>query len=64
MAGVVLSVSVSPVGLPHQELTSSTSEDGMIYSRGSADDYDSYAKISGDDGWGWDALLPYMKKVG
>jgi choline dehydrogenase len=57
-------VSVAPINLLSQELTSSCSEDGMIYSRGSADDYNSYARISGDNGWSWDSLLPYIKKVG
>ncbi|TEB27342.1 alcohol oxidase [Coprinellus micaceus] len=43
-------------------LGGSSSINGMIYSRGSADDYNSYARISGDNGWSWDSLLPYIKK--
>ena len=37
--------------------------DYMIYSRGSADDFDRYANITGDGGWSWKALQPYIKKV-
>ncbi|KAF9460386.1 hypothetical protein BDZ94DRAFT_1311521 [Collybia nuda] len=34
----------------------------MIYTRGSSDDFDRYAKVSGDDGWAWRNMLPYFKK--
>ncbi|KAK0479236.1 aryl-alcohol oxidase precursor [Armillaria novae-zelandiae] len=34
----------------------------MLYTRGSSQDYDRYAKISGDPGWGWEALQPYIRK--
>ncbi|KAK0473382.1 aryl-alcohol-oxidase from pleurotus Eryingii [Armillaria novae-zelandiae] len=34
----------------------------MAYTRGSSQDYDRYAKISGDRGWGWEALQPYFRK--
>ncbi|KAK0217032.1 aryl-alcohol-oxidase from pleurotus Eryingii [Armillaria fumosa] len=34
----------------------------MAYTRGSSQDYDRYAKISGDPGWGWEALQPYFRK--
>lgn len=34
----------------------------MIYTRGSSDDYDRYAQISGDSGWSWNSLQPYFKK--
>ena len=37
--------------------------DGLIYTRGSADDYNRIAEVSGDSGWSWDALLPFIKKV-
>lgn len=36
--------------------------DYMIYTRGSSDDYDRYASISGDSGWSWKNLQPYFKK--
>ncbi|KAK0199341.1 GMC oxidoreductase-domain-containing protein [Desarmillaria ectypa] len=35
----------------------------MLYTRGSSQDYDRYAQISGDPGWGWEALQPYMRKA-
>ncbi|KAJ7624521.1 aryl-alcohol-oxidase from pleurotus Eryingii [Roridomyces roridus] len=34
----------------------------MFYSRGSSDDFDRYANVSGDQGWSWDAMLPYFLK--
>lgn len=36
---------------------------GMFFNRGSAGDYDNWAKL-GNPGWGWKDLLPYFKKVG
>ena len=35
----------------------------MIYTRGSAAIYDEWAKKTGDDGWKWDNLQEYIKKV-
>jgi choline dehydrogenase-like flavoprotein len=35
----------------------------MAYTRGSKEDFDRIAKVSGDQGWSWNSLLPYMKKV-
>lgn len=37
--------------------------DGMVWTRGSRDDFDRYASFSGDDGWSWDAVEPYFRKV-
>ncbi|KAG6907818.1 hypothetical protein DXG01_007300 [Tephrocybe rancida] len=34
----------------------------LMYTRGSAEDYDAFAKISGDSGWSWNKLQPYFKK--
>ncbi|KAK0472980.1 alcohol oxidase [Armillaria novae-zelandiae] len=34
----------------------------MVYTRGSSQDYDRYAAISGDEGWSWDNLQPYIKR--
>ncbi|KAL8921112.1 MAG: hypothetical protein Q9208_005865 [Pyrenodesmia sp. 3 TL-2023] len=34
---------------------------GMFFQRGSAGDYDNWAKL-GNPGWGWTDLLPYFKK--
>ncbi|KAJ7312483.1 aryl-alcohol oxidase-like protein [Mycena albidolilacea] len=36
--------------------------DGMIYTRGSAEDFNRYAAVTGDPGWSWDNLLPYFFK--
>ncbi|KAJ6475749.1 pyranose dehydrogenase [Mycena vitilis] len=33
-----------------------------IYTRGSAEDYDRYAAVTGDDGWSWNRLLAYFFK--
>lgn len=37
--------------------------DGMGYLRGSADDWDRYARFSGDPGWSWEGIQPYLRKV-
>ncbi|KAF8160225.1 aryl-alcohol oxidase [Mycena galopus ATCC 62051] len=39
-----------------------TSHNGMVYTRGSAEDYDRWAAVTGDSGWSWDNLLPYFFK--
>ncbi|KAJ7366502.1 glucose dehydrogenase short protein [Mycena albidolilacea] len=39
-----------------------TATNGMVYTRGSAEDYDRYAAVTGDPGWSWDSLLPYFFK--
>jgi choline dehydrogenase-like flavoprotein len=36
----------------------------LAWTRGSADDFDNWASITGDEGWSWDNMLPYFKKVG
>ncbi|KAJ6593523.1 aryl-alcohol-oxidase from pleurotus Eryingii [Mycena capillaripes] len=41
-----------------------TSMNGMQYVRGSKADYDRYARVTGDPGWAWDAIQPYIRKVG
>ncbi|KAF7363021.1 Aryl-alcohol oxidase-like protein [Mycena venus] len=40
----------------------STSINGMIYSRGSSEEYDRMARVSGDSGWSWDSLQKYIYK--
>ena len=37
--------------------------DYMAYNRGSSEDWDRYASISGDQGWSWDAVQQYFRKV-
>ncbi|KAG7092206.1 hypothetical protein E1B28_008573 [Marasmius oreades] len=44
-------------------LGGSTSINFMVYTRGSAEDFDRYAEITGDKGWSWDRLQPYIRKV-
>ncbi|KAJ7259083.1 aryl-alcohol oxidase [Mycena haematopus] len=39
-----------------------TAHNGMVYTRGSAEDYDRWAAVTGDSGWSWDNLLPYFFK--
>jgi choline dehydrogenase len=39
-----------------------SSINGMIYMRGQKRDYDAWAQITGDEGWRWDAVLPYFKR--
>ncbi|KAK0212181.1 aryl-alcohol oxidase [Desarmillaria ectypa] len=34
----------------------------MAYTHGSSEDYDRYARITGDEGWGWNELQPYIRK--
>ncbi|KAF8875348.1 alcohol oxidase [Gymnopilus junonius] len=43
-------------------LGGSSSVNFVIYSRGSSDDFDRYARLSGDPKWNWNALQPYFKK--
>ena len=37
--------------------------DYMAYNRGSSEDWDRYASISGDQGWSWDAVQQYFRKA-
>nr|WP_119155510.1 GMC family oxidoreductase N-terminal domain-containing protein [Caldimonas tepidiphila] len=39
-----------------------SSINGMIYMRGQSRDYDQWARLSGDAGWGWSQCLPYFRK--
>ncbi|KAJ7489567.1 alcohol oxidase [Mycena latifolia] len=39
-----------------------SAHNGMFYTRGSADDFDRYATLTGDAGWSWDRILPYFLK--
>ncbi|KAJ6590381.1 aryl-alcohol oxidase [Mycena sp. CBHHK59/15] len=36
--------------------------DGMVYTRGAADDFNRYANLTGDEGWSWDRIFPYFLK--
>ncbi|KAK7014390.1 pyranose dehydrogenase 1 [Favolaschia claudopus] len=35
----------------------------MIYTRGARDDFDRFARVTGDNSWSWNNLVPYMKKT-
>jgi len=37
--------------------------DFMAYLRGSSQDWDRYASITGDEGWSWDAIQTFIRKV-
>ncbi|KAJ2920835.1 hypothetical protein H1R20_g16258, partial [Candolleomyces eurysporus] len=37
-------------------------EDGMVYTRGSVDDFDNWGRVTGDPGWSWRALWPYITR--
>ncbi|KAJ7681664.1 alcohol oxidase [Mycena rosella] len=43
-------------------LGGSTSVNCQIYTRGSKEDFDRWAKVTGDDGWSWNSLIPYQRK--
>ena len=37
--------------------------DEMLFCRGTVDDYDRWARVTGDDGWSWKSLLPFIFSV-
>ncbi|TFK19458.1 aryl-alcohol oxidase [Coprinopsis marcescibilis] len=43
-------------------LGGSSSINAMVYSRGAADDYDRWARITGDNGWRWSSLFDLIRK--
>ncbi|KAJ7902571.1 aryl-alcohol oxidase [Mycena olivaceomarginata] len=43
-------------------LGGSSSINYMVYSRGSSDDWDQYAEVTGDSGWSWDHVQQYFQK--
>ncbi|KAF9074592.1 hypothetical protein BDP27DRAFT_1213900, partial [Rhodocollybia butyracea] len=48
-------------GMPRGFILGGTSSvNGMFYTRGSADDYDRFAAVTGDDGWTWDNMQPFI----
>jgi choline dehydrogenase-like flavoprotein len=36
--------------------------DYLIYTRGTTEDFDRYAKVSGDNGWSWKNMQQYFRK--
>ncbi|KAJ7919010.1 aryl-alcohol oxidase [Mycena leptocephala] len=43
-------------------LGGTSSINGMWYTRGSRDDFDRYANVTGDPGWSWSAMQKYFRK--
>jgi choline dehydrogenase len=43
-------------------LGGSSSINGMIYMRGQREDYDGWARLTGDPAWSWDAVLPMFRR--
>ncbi|KAG6887727.1 hypothetical protein C0992_010947 [Termitomyces sp. T32_za158] len=43
-------------------LGGSSSTNWLVYTRGSSEDFDRYAKVTRDQGWSWNSILPYFKK--
>ncbi|KAJ7187303.1 alcohol oxidase [Mycena filopes] len=43
-------------------LGGSSSVNGMAYTRGSKEDFDRFAQVTGDEGWSWNSLIPYQRK--
>jgi choline dehydrogenase len=39
-----------------------SSINAMIYMRGQKQDYDTWARMTGDSGWAWDSVLPVFRK--
>jgi choline dehydrogenase len=44
-------------------LGGSSSINGMIYMRGQSHDYDEWARLTGDDSWSWDKVLPLFRET-
>ncbi|KAF9002519.1 pyranose dehydrogenase [Cyathus striatus] len=43
-------------------LGGSSTFNGLFYTRGSSSDYDKFGVITGDEGWSWGQMLPYILK--
>ncbi|KAF8888873.1 alcohol oxidase [Infundibulicybe gibba] len=43
-------------------LGGSSSTNYLLYTRGSSEDYDRYAKVTGDQGWSWNSMQQYFRK--
>ncbi|KAJ7692136.1 aryl-alcohol oxidase precursor [Mycena rosella] len=44
-------------------LGGSTSVKYMVYTHGSSEEWDRYAKLSGDPGWSWNNIQQYIRKI-
>ncbi|KDQ32953.1 hypothetical protein PLEOSDRAFT_1032666 [Pleurotus ostreatus PC15] len=43
-------------------LGGTSSLNAMFYTRGPADDFDKFAKVTGDQGWSWNNVQPFIRK--
>lgn len=43
-------------------LGGTSSINGMFYTRGSSSDFDRFAEVTGDPGWSWEKMQPYVRK--
>ncbi|THU91700.1 alcohol oxidase [Dendrothele bispora CBS 962.96] len=43
-------------------LGGSSSVNGLFYTRGSSSDYDRLANVTGDQGWSWSSIQPYLQR--
>lgn len=43
-------------------LGGSSSVNFLVYTRGSMDDWDRYARVTGDSGWSWNSMQTYFRK--
>ncbi|KAJ7049724.1 aryl-alcohol-oxidase from pleurotus Eryingii [Mycena amicta] len=52
-----------PIAYPRGHvLGGSSSVNYLIYTRGSKEDFDRFARVANDQRWSWDALIPYILK--
>jgi len=61
----VLQLVSAPLPLGTSDITNTLLglADGMFYTRGSSEDLDRFAAVSGEEGWTWDNMRPYFDKV-
>jgi choline dehydrogenase-like flavoprotein len=57
------STAISALDVVGRVTDSNLFADNMAFCRGSRDDYDRWANVTGDAGWSWDSLYPYMLNV-
>ncbi|KAI0055436.1 aryl-alcohol oxidase-like protein [Artomyces pyxidatus] len=59
-------VAVDDRVIPYQRgrvLGGSSSINFLVYTRGSRDDFDRFARVTGDSGWSWDVIFPFILKA-
>ena len=61
--GGTSSMSMSKLFVSYKPASNIDQQDFMAYTRGSASDYDRFATSTGDPGWSWNNILPYLLKV-